>query len=99
MNYIYIFHIYILIIHYIMQLYNIMVWLASRAEPSRARLGSFPALVWASGMLHAQGGHAILTTRLRTVQHTWWPKAGASVGCSGRLDVRTRRELAGSFGT
>ena len=36
MNYIYIFHIYILIIHYIMQLYNIMVWLTSRlrAEPS-----------------------------------------------------------------
>jgi hypothetical protein len=55
MNYIYIFHIYILIIHYIMQLYNIRVWLASRAEPSlvpqlvkwssRARLGSFPALM------------------------------------------------------
>jgi hypothetical protein len=59
----------------------------------------YSSLVWASGMLHAQGGHAILTTRLRTVQHTWWPKAGASVGCSGRLDVRTRRELAGSFGT
>jgi hypothetical protein len=42
MNDIYIFHIYILIIHYIMQLYNIRVWLASRAgsraafEPSRA---------------------------------------------------------------
>jgi hypothetical protein len=35
MNYIYIFHIYILIIHYIMQLYNIRVWLASRAEPAR----------------------------------------------------------------
>jgi hypothetical protein len=36
MNDIYIFHIYILIIHYIMQLYNIRVWLASRlrAEPS-----------------------------------------------------------------
>jgi hypothetical protein len=55
MNYIYIFHIYILIIHYVMQLYNIRVWLASRAEPgssaremaepSRAELGSFPALV------------------------------------------------------
>jgi hypothetical protein len=65
MNNIYIFHIYILIIHYIMQLYNIRVWLASRAgsraafepsrawflsswngraELSRARLGSFPAL-------------------------------------------------------
>jgi hypothetical protein len=35
MNDIYIFHIYILIIHYIMQLYNIRVWLASRAEPAR----------------------------------------------------------------
>jgi hypothetical protein len=34
-NDIYIFHIYILIIHYIMQLYNIRVWLASRAEPAR----------------------------------------------------------------
>jgi hypothetical protein len=42
MNYIYIFHIYILIIHYIMQLYNIRVWLASRAEPSSARLVSSP---------------------------------------------------------
>jgi hypothetical protein len=47
MNAIYIFCIYILIIYYIVQLYNIMVWLASRAwfpsslngraEPSRAR--------------------------------------------------------------
>jgi hypothetical protein len=38
MNDIFIFHIYILIIHYIMQLYNIRVWLASRlrAEPNRA---------------------------------------------------------------
>jgi hypothetical protein len=35
MNYIYIFHIYILIIHYIMQLYNIKVWLVSRAAPAR----------------------------------------------------------------
>jgi hypothetical protein len=46
MNYIYIFHIYILIIHYTMQLYNIRVWLAShlRAEPSL-----FPKLVkWPS---------------------------------------------------
>jgi hypothetical protein len=34
MNDIYIFHVYILIIHYIMQLYNIREWLASRAEPS-----------------------------------------------------------------
>jgi hypothetical protein len=35
MNDIYMFHIYILIIHYTMQLYNIRVWLASRlrAEP------------------------------------------------------------------
>jgi hypothetical protein len=55
MNDTYIFHIYILIIHYKMQLYNTRVRLAShlRAEPSsvrhraassRARLGSFPAL-------------------------------------------------------
>jgi hypothetical protein len=35
MNDIYIFHIYIQIIHYIMQLYNIRVWLASRVEPAR----------------------------------------------------------------
>jgi hypothetical protein len=35
MNDIYIFHMYILIIYYIIQLYNIRVWLASRAEPAR----------------------------------------------------------------
>jgi hypothetical protein len=55
MNDIYIFHIYILIIHYIMQLYNIRVWLASRLRaepslvpqlvkaPSRAELGQAPS--------------------------------------------------------
>jgi hypothetical protein len=65
MNDIYTFHIYILIIHYIMQLYNIRVWLASRAEPvsqaceidepSRARLDSFPAL--ATPIEEASYGH------------------------------------------
>jgi hypothetical protein len=53
MNDIYIFYIYILIIHYIIQLYNIRMWLASRAElslvpqlvkwPSRAELGQPPS--------------------------------------------------------
>jgi hypothetical protein len=43
MNDIYIFYIYILIIYYIMQLY--ISGCGSRAEPSRAWLGSFPALV------------------------------------------------------
>jgi hypothetical protein len=53
MNDIYIFHIYILIIHYKMQLYNTRVRLASRAEPgssarestepSRAELGQAPS--------------------------------------------------------
>jgi hypothetical protein len=40
MNDIYVFYIYILIIHYIIQLYNIRVWLASRLRT----LDSFAAL-------------------------------------------------------
>jgi hypothetical protein len=64
MNDIYIFHIYILIIHYIMQLYNIRVWLASpaalareppssRAEPgSSAREMAEPSQAWSATELH-----------------------------------------------
>jgi hypothetical protein len=45
MNDIYIFHIYILIIHYIMQLYNIRLWLASQIEPAREPPSSRAELV------------------------------------------------------
>jgi hypothetical protein len=53
MNDIYIFHIYILIFHYIKQLYNIRVWLASRAEPSSsAREMAEPSRARSATKLH-----------------------------------------------